>query len=414
MLENSRAARLLAAILSSAEDGLLSFTLNGTVRTWSRGAERLYGYTEAEITGQPMTRLCYVQEAPKYDGLVRAALAGQFPHCEDAERRHKDGTILRVCVSRMPIRDERGEIVEILESGTAFSSHQREISDQEELRRIAEQMPVILWTTDRDLRLTSHCGSALPGSKLRADELAGRSVLEYLKCQDQHTTPMAQHYEALQGVAVRFEYKRNNRVLELHVTPLRSASGEIVGCVGAGLDITERKKNEEKIRYQATHDALTGLANYREFLDALEREVRRSERSNRSFAILLMDMDALKHINDRLGHLAGNRALQRLAEVMKEQCRSIDLAARYGGDEFAVLLIDADPGMARQIAGRVQTALQGSREEPALTVSIGVSVYPDDGRTVQELLEAADRELYQRKRDFRARGVSVRQDKSVR
>jgi diguanylate cyclase (GGDEF)-like protein len=121
-----------------------------------------------------------------------------------------------------------------------------------------------------------------------------------------------------------------------------------------------------------------------------------------------MDMDALKHINDRLGHLAGNRALQRLAEVMKEQCRSIDLAARYGGDEFAVLLIDADPGMARQIAGRVQTALQGSREEPALTVSIGVSVYPDDGRTVQDLLEGADRELYQRKRAFRARGVSVR------
>ena len=407
MLENSRVARLLAAILSSAEDGLLSFTLNGTVRTWSRGAERLYGYTEAEITGQPMTRLCYVQEAPKYDGLVRAALAGQFPHCENAERRHKDGTILRVCVSRMPIRDERGEIVEILESGTAFSSHQREISDHEELRRIAEQMPVILWTTDRDLRLTSHCGSALPGSKLRADELAGRSVQEYLKCQDQRTTPMAQHYEALQGIAVRFEYKRNNRVLELQVTPLRSASGEIVGCVGAGLDITERKKNEEKIRYQATHDALTGLANYREFLDALEREVRRSERSNRSFAVLLMDMDALKHINDRLGHLAGNRALQRLAEVMKEQCRSIDLAARYGGDEFAVLLIDADPGMARQIAGRVQTALQASREEPALTVSIGVSVYPDDGRTVQDLLEGADRELYQRKR-ARARKVSVR------
>jgi PAS domain S-box-containing protein len=327
MLENSRAARLLAAILSSAEDGLLSFALDGTIRSWSHGSERLYGYTEAEMTGQPMTRLCHVQEVPRYDGLLRAALAGEFPHCENVERRHKDGAILRVRVNRTPIRDERDEIVEILESGTAFSSHQREISNHEELRQIAEQMPMILWTTDRDLRLTSHCGSALRGTRLRADELVGRSVQEYLKCQDQYTTPMAQHYEALRGVAVRFEYKRNNRVLDLHVTPLRSASGEIVGCVGAGLDITVRKKNEEKMRHQATHDALTGLANYREFLDALEREVRRRERSNRSFAVLLMDMDALKHINDRLGHLAGNRALKRLADVMKEQCRSIDLAA---------------------------------------------------------------------------------------
>ena len=206
----------------------------------------------------------------------------------------------------------------------------------------------------------------------------------------------------------QFEYKRNNRVLELHLEPLRSASGEIIGCVGAGLDISERKKTEEKMRYRATHDALTGLSNYREFLESLEREIRRGERSNRSFAVLLLDLDALKSINDRMGHLAGNRALKRLSEVVKEQCRSTDLAARYGGDEFAVLLIDADPGMARQIAERVQTALRAGREQPPLTVSIGVSIFPDDGRSAQDLLEAADRELYQRKRASRSRVVSVR------
>jgi diguanylate cyclase (GGDEF)-like protein len=172
------------------------------------------------------------------------------------------------------------------------------------------------------------------------------------------------------------------------------------------MDITERKKTEEKVRYQATHDALTGLANYREFLDTLEREIRRGERSNRSFAVLLLDLDALKSINDRLGHLAGNRALKRLSEVMKEQCRSTDLAARYGGDEFAVLL--QTPGMARQIAGRVQIALRNGPEQPPLSVSIGVSVYPDDGRSAQDLLEAADRELYQRKRASRGRSVAAR------
>jgi diguanylate cyclase (GGDEF)-like protein len=100
--------------------------------------------------------------------------------------------------------------------------------------------------------------------------------------------------------------------------------------------------------------------------------------------------------------------LKRLSEVMKEQCRSTDLAARYGGDEFAVLLIDADPGMARQIAGRVQTALHAGREQPPLSVRIGISVFPDDGRTAQEPLEAADRELYQRKRASRSRVVSAR------
>ena len=403
-----RAEDLLAAILSSTEEGLLSFALDGTIQTWSRGAERLYGYTEAEMRGQPLARLLPEQETPKYEGLLHAAIKGDFPHCENAHRRQKDGSMIQVAVSRAPIRNEEGEIREILESGRALSERACETLGETSLRQLVEQMPMVLWTTDRDLRLTSYGGAGLQGARTRPGELLGRSVCEYLKCQDRHTMPIAPHYEALQGMSSQFEYKRNSRVLELHLEPLRSASGEIIGCIGAGLDITERKKKEEKFHYQATHDALTGLANYREFLDALESELRRGERSNRPCAVLLLDLDGLKSINDRLGHLAGNRALNRLSGVMKDQSRATDLAARYGGDEFAILLIDADPGMARQIAGRVQSALRNDKKEPSLSVSIGISVYPDDGRTAQDLLEVADRELYQNKRASRARGVSAR------
>jgi len=399
---------LLAAILSSTDDGLLSFGLDGTVQNWSRGAEILYGFSNSEIVGQPLGRLLPSNQAPGFEGLLHAAIQGEFPQCERAVRLRKDGSPILVAVTRAPIRSEHGEIVGIVERGKALTAGSTETLSEGQLKQTIEQMPMALWTTDLNLRLTSCLGAGLRSGKNRNEELLGKSVNEFLKCQDPHTTPIAQHYEALRGVASQFEFKRNNRVLELHLEPLRSPSGEIIGCVGAGLDITERKKTEEKMRYQATHDALTGLSNYREFLDSLEQEVRRSQRNNRSFAVLLLDLDALKSINDRLGHLGGNRALKRLSEVMKEQCRSTDLAARYGGDEFAVLLIDADPGMARQIAGRVQSALQAGREQPPLSVSIGISVFPDDGRTAQELLEAADRELYQRKRTSRSRVVSAR------
>src|SRR5262249_44866674 len=117
--------------------------------------------------------------------------------------------------------------------------------------------------------------------------------------------------------------------------------------------------------------------------------------------VLMLDLDDLKVINDRFGHLEGNRALKRIAAVLKEQCRSTDLAARYGGDEFAVMLIEADPGMAEHVSGRIEASLNKSGEEPRLTVSIGVSVFPEDGRTTQDLLQAADRRLYQCKKSSR-------------
>ena len=402
-----RTERLLAAILSSTDDAVLSFALDGTLQSWSPGAQRLYGYCEAEIVGHPLGRLL-PGDAPGFEGLLRAAISGEFPHQETSPRLHKDGSTNLVQLTHVPVRDDYGHIVAIVENGAALGSSSIASPNEAQLKLLIEQMPMVVWTTDKDLRITSCLGARLRGAKIRNEELLGKSVYEYLKCQDRHTPPVAQHYEALRGVSSQFEYKRKDRTFELHLEPLRSPSGEIVGCIGAGLDITERKKNEEKIHYQATHDGLTGLANYREFLDSLEREIRRGERSNRSFAVILLDLDELKVINDRFGHLAGNRALKRLSDVMKEQCRATDLAARYGGDEFAVLLVDGDPGMARQIASRIEHALGARREEPRLSVSIGISIFPDDGRSVQELLEAADRELYQRKRGTRARVTPAR------
>jgi diguanylate cyclase (GGDEF)-like protein len=135
--------------------------------------------------------------------------------------------------------------------------------------------------------------------------------------------------------------------------------------------------------------------------------VRRAERSNHVFALLLLDVDDLKAINDKHGHLVGNRALKRLSEVIEDHSRATDLAASYGGDEFAVVLIDADPGMANRIAQRVERAFRDGRERPSLSVSVGISVYPEDGRTAPELLEAADRHLYKRKKAARAQGVTA-------
>jgi diguanylate cyclase (GGDEF)-like protein/PAS domain S-box-containing protein len=399
--------QLLAALLESAEDGVLSVALDGTIETWSHGAERLYGYTAEEIIGQPLSRLVPLYELQALEKIFSQVTADQSGCYENAERLHKDGSRIFIRMRRVPIRGEQGQIEGILERSRALNGYGGDIPLETGDQLLMEQMPLILWTTDQNLRITSNWGRGLPPSKLRAGGLVGSTVFEFLRCADRHTTPIAEHYDALRGVSAHFEYNWRDRILEICLEPLRTRPGAIIGCLGVGMDITDRRRDEEEAHYLARHDALTGLANYREFIEKLEREVQRAERSHRPFTLLLLDLDGLKRINDLQGHLVGNRGLRRLAAVMNQHCRSTDLAARYGGDEFAVMLIDSDQGMAEQIAQRIERGLPADQEEPALSVSIGIGIYPDDGRTAAELLEAADRQLYRRKKAAHRR-ASVR------
>ncbi len=163
-------------------------------------------------------------------------------------------------------------------------------------------------------------------------------------------------------------------------------------------DITQRMWEEGQLRQQATSDPLTGLANCRWFIDVLNTEIRRSQRTGRTLAVLLLDLDDLKKINDRYGHSVGNRALCRLADILRTHCRALDTAARYGGDEFALILLDAGEAAASHVARRISEQLAMGSENPPLTVSVGVAVYPQDGETADMLLGAADRALYEMKR----------------
>jgi diguanylate cyclase (GGDEF)-like protein len=159
-------------------------------------------------------------------------------------------------------------------------------------------------------------------------------------------------------------------------------------------EVGERRRAESRFRQMAVSDPMTGLVNYRQLVTVLDAEIRRSQRMVRPFAVLFLDLDGLKGINDRHGHLVGSRALMRLAEVLRLSCRSMDTAARFGGDEFALVLPETGEAAARQVGVRVCERLTSDGEQPTLSVSVGVAVYPRDGETSDGLLGTADRALY--------------------
>ena len=171
------------------------------------------------------------------------------------------------------------------------------------------------------------------------------------------------------------------------------------GCEVIAEDITSQRASEDHLRHLAATDALTGLANYRRLSEILDSEIKRSERTARAFAVLLFDLNGMKRINDSHGHLAGNRALCRLSDIVRSSCRSIDTAARYGGDEFAIVLPESGPVEASAVGRRICERLSSDCEEPRLSVSVGMAVYPEDGATIDALFQAADRALYEMKQE---------------
>jgi len=184
------------------------------------------------------------------------------------------------------------------------------------------------------------------------------------------------------------------------------ADGSVAGLIGTITDITEQRRVEEQVRHMAHHDALTQLPNRSLLQDRVGQAIARAKRKREQLALLFIDLDRFKSINDSLGHSVGDRLLQAVAARLLGCTRAADTVARIGGDEFVVLLGDVDrPETARHVAHKLLEALSAPLELDGhglqVTPSIGIGVYPGDGEDVETLLRNADTAMYHAKREGR-------------
>jgi diguanylate cyclase (GGDEF)-like protein len=186
--------------------------------------------------------------------------------------------------------------------------------------------------------------------------------------------------------------------------PIFDSSGAFKGYRGVGKEISERKQDEERIQFLANHDALTSLANRAMFGEVLNIAIQNARRYNRSFAVLFIDLDGFKIINDTLGHDAGDKLLQEMGGRLTQTVRSSDVVARLGGDEFVVLVQEvAEPKQVAAVARKILSALakpmdmQG--QECRVTASIGICMYPSEAQDEKALMKNADIAMYRAKED---------------
>jgi diguanylate cyclase (GGDEF)-like protein/PAS domain S-box-containing protein len=209
--------------------------------------------------------------------------------------------------------------------------------------------------------------------------------------------------EAAEGIEAR-RLARDGRAVDiaLNLSPMRAPDGTTTGVAAVVRDISGSKQLEDQLRELALRDPLTGLYNRRHFETELERQLSLARRTGQPGAVLMIDLDRFKEVNDTFGHEAGDELLRGVAAVLTDRLRTSDLIARVGGDEFAAILVDVDDdhgvAVARGLEERIHGLRGGSGGTIATSASIGVAGFGTGDQSREDVLRGADRSMYERKR----------------
>jgi diguanylate cyclase (GGDEF)-like protein/PAS domain S-box-containing protein len=271
---------------------------------------------------------------------------------------------------------------------------------------IIQSSPFAIYTRDRHGMVTAWNAAAEKLFGWTADEIVGKPLLSVPAGKEHETETLREQVlrgESIMQIEVQRQ-KRDGTLFDISTTlaPLRDASGEINGYLAIATDITERKAAEKQIEFLAYRDVLTGLPNRLLLHDRFEQAVGFAERAGTKVALLFLDLDNFKIINDSLGHAVGDALLKEIAARLGECVRDTDTISRQGGDEFLIVLpdlrgADAITPVLLKIRERLQAPFELEGHELSTSASMGVAIYPDDGQDFDTLLKKADTAMYRAK-----------------
>ncbi len=392
----------LAAIVESSQDAIYALSAQGMIQTWNPAAERLFGYTTKQAIGQPHQILT---RAPIKARPLDDVLAGETIRIE-AQAVRRDGSVIDVGATLSPVRtgDLIVGVAVIVQDITARKRVGREL---QRLADAAEHGTDAVVSFDLHQRVQHWNPGAERLYGFTAQEAIGRPIHELVRITDGPEQVKASARDVIAGMLAgepvrQMEVQRRRKdgaIVDVlfTLTPWRR-DGRVIGVTTVTVDITQQKQMEHRLRHLADHDPLTGIYNRRRLIEELDRQLRYADRSRRSGALLTLDLDHLKVVNDTYGHAAGDAVLTAVSEVLQARARDTDVVARLGDDEFAVILPEASENDALTVACEVRELLIQRQIGRPIPTSIGIVLFTGcDAITADEILACADTALYQAK-----------------
>jgi len=392
-----------------------SWTLNllDNTQIWSDGVYRILG--EKEQSFEPSFDV-FMNRMDKEDQIrvqsgIEDALSGKKDYDVFHNILHKNGNTINVHAKAKVIYNEDNIPVKLI--GIAHDITEQTKLQQESknllltLNSVIDNVDNLIFYKDINFVYMgcNHAFEKFMGHT--REELVGSSDFDFF------SKEIAEHFRILDKKTIA-ENKRvvnaqwvvypDGKDVYLHTTttPFYDDKGGVIGLVGNAVDITREKNLSSQLEYEAHHDALTGLPNRILFYDRLSQAIEKAKRNNSKFALLFIDLDHFKEINDLQGHVFGDSVLKIVASKLKKTIRNEDTTARLGGDEFIVLLegitkAQSISSVANKIIDILAEPMSMNDENFYVTSSIGISIYPDDSKSAQSLLEYADLAMYKAK-----------------
>jgi diguanylate cyclase (GGDEF)-like protein/PAS domain S-box-containing protein len=408
---------LLRAVIQAAPVAIIARDMDRVISMWNPAAERMFGWKESEVLGTNTSIVPpgLVEEASYYRKLAQKGET----HLEiETQRMHRDGHTIDVSLSAAPIFGAEGKVTGTMVTIADLTIRRqteaalRESESQLRLAMDAAQLGMWYWECDSDRFTYSEGLNVLFGRPAESSLANYRDLRARIHADDHDLVDATLRHAVKQSD----DFSADFRVVwpdgsvhwianrgQVH----RGPDGRAQRLIGVAMNITERKIAEQRVAHMAHHDALTGLPNRVLLRDRIQQAIAQAHRNGAQLAVLFLDLDRFKTINDSLGHQLGDRLLQSVASRILVCVREGDTVSRVGGDEFVIVI----PGIgsssdASSVAGKILEVLASAfhlhGNDLHVAASIGISLYPADGSDAETLMRNADTAMYHAKDSGRA------------